>query len=291
MAFRVKHLRMILLPLAVVSASPAQAVDTREVIIDRQVGLAISPEHLGHVLATPNRDFTLPFVTGANSWWVFAQPRNQASWVDKSYLEDPRNIEIRRVYFDFDIDTPVDASAVLALLRTVKDLPVSYLLVGHADEVGTDRYNMNLSIRRANNMRQDLVDLGIPGNSIKAIGKGNHVLASLRNQALNRRVEVIIRGDKKVRAQVEKAFAAQAAQARRVRMEQQALERAQEDRFHPYARTGPSFPATPRVTATPAQAATEHQKKPMSATHKSLLPPVRESQMNGNNPFDDGKEP
>src|SRR5690606_13986558 len=197
-------LRMVLLPLAVASVGQAQAVDTREVIIDRQVELAISPEHLGHVLASPNRDFTLPYVTQASSWWVFAKPSAKVAWVDKSYLQDPRNIEVKTVYFDFDVDVPLDPSAAMAQLSVVKAFPVTYLLVGHADEVGTDAYNMHLSVRRANNMREVLVRAGIPASQIQALGKGNRVLASLRNQSLNRRVEVIVRGDPKTKAEVKK---------------------------------------------------------------------------------------
>lgn len=289
-AFRAAQLRMILLSLAVASAMPVKAVDTREVIIDRQAELAISPEHRGHVLASPNRDFTLPYTTGASNWWVFAQPRAQAVWVDESYLHDPRNIEVRRTYFDFDVDSPIDASAVIALLKSIKDIPVSYLLVGHADEVGTNAYNMRLSVSRANNMRELLVEAGLDRKSIKAIGKGNHVLASLRNQALNRRVEIIVRGSDELRAEVKKVFAAQTAQARRAKMEQDALKRATNARFEPSQRPVPGFSTSVPISPTRRNSSADSQKKSLNATQKAILPPVRESQMGSNNPFFDGKE-
>lgn len=287
MAFRAKQLRMVLLPLALASVGQAQAVDTREVIIDRQVELAISPEHLGHVLASPNRDFTLPFVTQANSWWVFAKPSAKVAWVDKSYLQDPRNIEVKTVYFDFDVDVPLDPSAAMAQLSVVKALPVTYLLVGHADEVGSDAYNMQLSVRRANNMREVLVRAGIPASQIQTLGKGNRILASLRNQALNRRVEVIVRGDPKTKAEVKKALVIQAARARQGRMEQDALRRTQQVR-PPQFPSG-AAPVAPEAAPRPQANAPTRNVQP-SATQRALLPPVRESQMNATNPFYDGKE-
>lgn len=50
---------------------------------------------------------------------------------------------------------------------------VEVLLVsGHADRIGSDKYNQSLSERRANAVKSYLVDQGVEANRIEAVGKG-----------------------------------------------------------------------------------------------------------------------
>jgi OOP family OmpA-OmpF porin len=44
--------------------------------------------------------------------------------------------------------------------------------VGHADRIGGDAYNMKLSVRRAEGVKNYLVSKGIPANRIYTEGKG-----------------------------------------------------------------------------------------------------------------------
>ena len=43
---------------------------------------------------------------------------------------------------------------------------------GHADEIGTDKYNLNLSLERAENVRNLLISGGIKPRNISILGKG-----------------------------------------------------------------------------------------------------------------------
>jgi OmpA-OmpF porin, OOP family len=43
---------------------------------------------------------------------------------------------------------------------------------GYTDRLGTDSYNLNLSIRRANTVKDVLVSYGIPADRVKAVGLG-----------------------------------------------------------------------------------------------------------------------
>lgn len=66
-------------------------------------------------------------------------------------------------------------------------------LAGHADERGTEEYNLQLSQKRAASVKKYLVDLGIQANQLKTVGYGeNRPLeqgSSEEAWAANRRVE------------------------------------------------------------------------------------------------------
>lgn len=46
------------------------------------------------------------------------------------------------------------------------------LVTGHADRIGSDKYNQKLSEKRADSVKAYLVSQGIEGNRIEAVGKG-----------------------------------------------------------------------------------------------------------------------
>lgn len=82
------------------------------------------------------------------------------------------------------------------IVATWRDKPVTFNVVGHADTVGTDRYNDRLSKQRAENVKQALIQRGIAANRITAIGVGEAGLAvpTPENTRLraNRRVVIMI---------------------------------------------------------------------------------------------------
>ena len=76
---------------------------------------------------------------------------------------------------------------------------LSVTVEGHTDDTGSDEANLELSRRRAEAVRDRLVELGVPSSSIRASGIGEaRPLASnatSEGRARNRRVEVIIASD------------------------------------------------------------------------------------------------
>jgi OOP family OmpA-OmpF porin len=67
---------------------------------------------------------------------------------------------------------------------------------GHADRAGAEEYNMALSLRRADTVREALIAGGIDANTITVAGRGESEPAvptadGVREQA-NRRVEIVI---------------------------------------------------------------------------------------------------
>lgn len=105
-----------------------------------------------------------------------------------------------RVLFDFDKANLKPAAvqelaAVVQILRENSTLGAD--LVGHADSVGSDQYNLGLSQRRAEAVKNYLVSQGIAASKISVDWKGESEPAvpntSDENRARNRRVEITIR--------------------------------------------------------------------------------------------------
>ncbi|MGH8758655.1 MAG: OmpA family protein [Burkholderiales bacterium] len=70
-------------------------------------------------------------------------------------------------------------------------------VIGHADAVGTTEYNDQLSLQRAQRVREDLTRRGIPGKDIKVAGRGKRepIVGTAADTAepRNRRVEIVVR--------------------------------------------------------------------------------------------------
>jgi outer membrane protein OmpA-like peptidoglycan-associated protein len=71
------------------------------------------------------------------------------------------------------------------------------LIVGHTDTVGSVTDNLRLSLRRAEKVKQALIQLGIPAESIKTSGDGESELLiatpDKTKEPKNRRVEINVR--------------------------------------------------------------------------------------------------
>ena len=72
-------------------------------------------------------------------------------------------------------------------------------VVGHTDSTGSDAYNQDLSIRRADSVVSELAARGVPGSMMRAEGRGEtQPRADNDTEAgrqLNRRVEILIQPD------------------------------------------------------------------------------------------------
>ena len=124
---------------------------------------------------------------------------NQIEAVDP-YSNPPKVSEAfiaRDVLFEFNSDQmkPAAEATLQKLVDYLHKPPVFTKLTveGHTDSVGKAIYNLDLSQRRANRVRQKLVALGLPAAQVKAIGYGaSHPIANNGNfqgRAMNRRVE------------------------------------------------------------------------------------------------------
>ena len=69
-------------------------------------------------------------------------------------------------------------------------------ITGHADRAGPDSYNQQLSTRRAEAVKNELVSLGIPGSEIgvQAQGESDPLVETSDGVAepQNRRVEIVL---------------------------------------------------------------------------------------------------
>jgi outer membrane protein OmpA-like peptidoglycan-associated protein len=84
-----------------------------------------------------------------------------------------RQIEDALAHFDFDSATLTDKGRALLdawLAQYPRDTPVR--VTGHADRLGPEPYNLKLSQRRAEAVRQYLLDHGVEAKSIEIVAKG-----------------------------------------------------------------------------------------------------------------------
>ncbi|MDA9742266.1 OmpA family protein [Pelagibacteraceae bacterium] len=100
------------------------------------------------------------------------------------------------IYFDFDQFnlSEVSKDKIKKFLNNYGSVINEYLVVGHTDTKGTEKYNLSLSIKRAEVVKEILINYGIQQSSIKILGKGEESLAvntpDDTKQPANRRVEI-----------------------------------------------------------------------------------------------------
>ncbi len=92
---------------------------------------------------------------------------------------------------------PGSKRAIEKLVEFLKDNPERKVLVeGHTDNVGSATYNIDLSLRRAQSVKEALVENGIDEKRITALGYGEMYPVAPNTDAAgrqrNRRVEIVI---------------------------------------------------------------------------------------------------
>ena len=105
------------------------------------------------------------------------------------------------VFFDWDSTKLSDAS--LNVLEQARDSyknkqDARITATGHTDTTGSEAYNMALSLRRANAVKDALVKLGVPAAAITTVGVGEKNLLVKTGDGVrepqNRRVEIAVAG-------------------------------------------------------------------------------------------------
>ena len=108
-------------------------------------------------------------------------------------------ITLGDVLFEFNrAEVKASAQARMAqladFLKQYPDRRVS--IEGHTDNIGSTSYNMELSLRRAEAIKSQLVGLGIASERVSTVGYGKDFPVAANdtdtNRAINRRVEVVI---------------------------------------------------------------------------------------------------
>ncbi len=100
------------------------------------------------------------------------------------------------IYFDFDQFnlSAVSKDKIKKFLNNYGSVINEYLVIGHTDTKGTNKYNLSLSIKRAEVVKEILINYGINQSNIKILGKGEESLAvdtpDDTKQPANRRVEI-----------------------------------------------------------------------------------------------------
>jgi OOP family OmpA-OmpF porin len=101
------------------------------------------------------------------------------------------------IYFDFDKSNIMasEQPKINKVAGWMKDPKANAIVIGYTDPIGTDKYNMGLSEKRAKSVKAALVKAGVPENKIKleARGETNLVKAGvkdIKDNAPNRRAEV-----------------------------------------------------------------------------------------------------
>jgi OOP family OmpA-OmpF porin len=118
--------------------------------------------------------------------------------IEISVTDLPRNVSIG---FDFNKsavngNAQESLSPIIAWLKT--DLGHHAKVVGYTDSTGSSAYNLKLSERRAQAVRQYLIQNGVRAEKVSALGMGeSHPIAANDTDAgkeRNRRVEIIPSG-------------------------------------------------------------------------------------------------
>jgi len=105
------------------------------------------------------------------------------------------------VFFDWDrsnLSTQAENTIGQAAAAFKRTGSARVTATGHTDTTGPENYNMALSLRRANTVKDSLVRNGVPASAISVIGKGESQLLVQTGDGVrepqNRRVEIVIAG-------------------------------------------------------------------------------------------------
>ncbi len=121
------------------------------------------------------------------------EPKNQA--LEEQMLEVGNTIVLRNIHFEHDRAEllPRSYEQLNQLAEIMQSAPsLRIRIAGHTDLSGKNAYNLQLSKKRAANVRQYLLDQGIEAARLEAVGFGEQLPISTENHAENRRVELLI---------------------------------------------------------------------------------------------------
>jgi hypothetical protein len=105
------------------------------------------------------------------------------------------------VFFDWDSSrlSPASLNVITQAVTAFRSTGNARITAtGHTDTTGPESYNMALSLRRANAVKNELVRQGVPAPAVTVIGKGESQLlvptGDNVREPQNRRVEIVVGG-------------------------------------------------------------------------------------------------
>ena len=112
--------------------------------------------------------------------------------------ENEKKEVMQIIYFDFDNSklSQIRKNTLINFINKNKRKLNRYIIFGHTDTKGSIKYNMNLSIKRAEAVKEILLSQGINTKNVSVLGKGENELAvdtpDNTKHPANRRAEVKI---------------------------------------------------------------------------------------------------
>lgn len=103
-------------------------------------------------------------------------------------LEEGTIIVLEQIYYDFNKSAirTGDARELDALAKLMLDYPTMEIeMVAHTDSRGSEEYNLELSLRRAESAKKYLVSRGVSENRIQALGRGESQLRNSCKDGVN----------------------------------------------------------------------------------------------------------
>ncbi|MFD2037330.1 OmpA family protein [Belliella marina] len=132
--------------------------------------------------------------------------------VDRDSLQNQGNLNVEltpvaageeftfeNIFFDFDKDAlkQESSSSLKRLVSFLNDNPtIKIVISGHTDNIGSEVYNIDLSLRRAESVKTFLVANGIDAQRLRTEGHGSSLPIvpndTVENRSLNRRITVSV---------------------------------------------------------------------------------------------------
>ena len=165
--------------------SAGMAYFVEKIFLDKKVAPAAPPAPVAPAKKDSDKDGVYDDEDQCPGTPIGAKVNSVGCWVLDNVLFD----------FDKDVIKPVAYPLLDDVAKILEKNPVmSVELHGHCDNIGTDEYNMDLSMRRAVAVKDYLIGKGIMENRMATLGFGYKKPVALNGtdtgRALNRRVEL-----------------------------------------------------------------------------------------------------
>lgn len=135
-----------------------------------------------------------------NNWAYQSSPQEVAERFGRALSAQPPRPNAYVLYFEMggDVLTSESQAALDVIRKEIAERPASEVMViGHTDRVGSAEGNDRLSLKRAELIRNVLIESGVDAGKLEAVGRGERdplvPTADEVDEPKNRRVEISVR--------------------------------------------------------------------------------------------------